>query len=81
MNTDCFVARSYILSRPGYQRFLYEEAGKLGVKFRFGSSAETVEDNATRPILILKNGERIEADLIVGADGMYFMRSLSCNAS
>ncbi len=51
------------------------------MKFRFGSSAETVEDNATRPILILKNGDRIEADLIVGADGMYCMRSLSCNAS
>ncbi|KAN0104053.1 FAD/NAD(P)-binding domain containing protein [Hyaloscypha variabilis] len=61
---------SYILSRPGYQRFLYEETEKRGVKFRFGNPAETVEDNATRPVLILKNGDRIGADLIVGADGV-----------
>ena len=81
MDIDCVVARSYILSRPGYQRFLYEETEKRGVKFRFGNPAETVEDNATRPVLILKNGDRIGADLIVGADGMCFIKSLSCNKS
>lgn len=61
---------SYVLSRPGYQRFLFEEAEKRGVQFQFGTPAETMEDDADRPVLLLKNGDRIEADLIVGADGM-----------
>lgn len=70
-NYDVVFGSSYILSRPGYQRFLFEEAEKRGVRFKFSSPAETVEDHATRPVLILKNGDRIEADLIVGADGAY----------
>jgi salicylate hydroxylase len=66
------VGSSYILSRRGYQRFLFEEAEKRGVQFRFNSPAEIIEDNATRPALILRNGDRIETDLVVGADGTYF---------
>jgi salicylate hydroxylase len=74
----CFeVDSSYILSRRGYQRFLFEEAEKRGVQFRFGSPAESIEDNTTRPVLILKNGDRIEADLIVGADGTYFYKDFT----
>jgi salicylate hydroxylase len=71
------VGSSYILSRRGYQRFLFEEAEKQGVQFRFSSPAETIEDNATRPVLILKNGDRVERDLIVGADGMSFRKSFT----
>jgi salicylate hydroxylase len=71
LEADCgiVVGSSYILSRRGYQRFLFEEAEKRGVQFIFSSPAETIEDNATRPALILRNGDRVEADLIVGADG------------
>ena len=65
------VGSSYILSRRGYQRFLFEDAEKRGVQFRFSSPAETIEDNATRPVLILKNGDRVETDVIIGADGTY----------
>jgi 2-polyprenyl-6-methoxyphenol hydroxylase-like FAD-dependent oxidoreductase len=55
---------------------LFEEAEKRGVQFRFGSPAETIQDNAERPVLTLKNGIRTEADLIIGADGTYYrMRS------
>ncbi|KAI9745685.1 MAG: hypothetical protein M1818_001219 [Claussenomyces sp. TS43310] len=61
---------SFILSRRGYLRFLFEEAEKRSVQFQFGTPAETVEDNSTRPVLILKNGDRIQADIIVGADGV-----------
>jgi len=73
------VDSSYILSRPGYQRFLVEEAEKRGVKFRFGCAAESFEDNAARPVLILKNGDRVEADLIVGADGTFFHEYFAYN--
>jgi NAD(P)H-nitrite reductase large subunit len=64
--------RSYILSRRGYQQLLFEEAEKRGVQFRFGSPAVTIQDNAERPALTLKNGSRIEADLVIGADGTYY---------
>jgi salicylate hydroxylase len=71
------VGSSYILSRRGYQHFLFEEAEKRGVQFRFRSPAETIEDNTTRPVLILKNGDRVETDLIVGADGTYFHKNFT----
>jgi 2-polyprenyl-6-methoxyphenol hydroxylase-like FAD-dependent oxidoreductase len=71
------IDSSYILSRRGYQQLLFEEAEKRSVQFRFSSPAESVEDNAMRPVLILKNGNRIEADLIVGADGKYYRRTLT----
>ncbi|KAI9825138.1 MAG: hypothetical protein M1819_000596 [Sarea resinae] len=61
---------SYILSRHGYQRFLFEEAEKRGVQFRFNSRAETIKDDPARPALVLEGGEKIEADIIVGADGV-----------
>ena len=35
--------------------------------------AEQVRDNNTRPILILKNGNRIEADLAAGTDGTFLL--------
>lgn len=66
------LGRSYILSRRGYPQLLFEEAEKRGVQFRFGSPAETIKDKAERPALILKNGSRIEADLIVVSDGTYY---------
>jgi 2-polyprenyl-6-methoxyphenol hydroxylase-like FAD-dependent oxidoreductase len=71
------IGSSYILSRPGYQRFLFEEAENRGVQFQFDSPADTIEDSATRPALLLKNGDRIEADLIVGADGTYIYMNLT----
>lgn len=71
------IDSSYILSRRGYQQFLFEEAEKRGVQFRFSSPAETIEDSAKRPVLILKNGSRIEADIIVGADGTYYRMTLT----
>lgn len=71
------VDSSYILSQRGYQQLLFEEAEKRGVQFRFSSPAETIEDSAKRPVLILKNGSRIEADIIVGADGKYYPRTIT----
>jgi len=62
---------SYVLSRRGYQRFLFEEAEKRGVRVRFSCPVAEVEDGASKPVLVLKNGERVEADLIIGADGNY----------
>jgi salicylate hydroxylase len=55
--------------RQTYQRLLYEAAVREGVNVRFGARVEKLADSSPRPCVILSTGERIEADLIVGADG------------
>ena len=50
-----------------YQQVLYEAAIESGVRIEFGSSIISIDENS--PALVLGNGERILADLIVGADG------------
>jgi salicylate hydroxylase len=49
---------------------LYEAAVREGVKVRFGARVENLEDSSPRPCVALSTGERIEADLIIGADGI-----------
>jgi 2-polyprenyl-6-methoxyphenol hydroxylase-like FAD-dependent oxidoreductase len=41
-----------------------------GVRMHWGTQAETVFDDGTRVSVLLSNGERLEADLLVGADGV-----------
>jgi len=55
-----------------YQRILAEEALKLGADLRFGCGVQSVECNVDRPRVWLDNGEVLEADVIVGADGMRY---------
>lgn len=65
------ICRSYILSREGYQKFLYDEATNIGASVRFNSRVDKVEDNADRPVVTLTDGSRYEADVIVGCDGEF----------
>jgi salicylate hydroxylase len=65
---DCFD-RMLNVPRQTYQRLLYEAAVREGVNVRFGARVEKLADSSPRPCVILSTGERIEADLIVGADG------------
>jgi 2-polyprenyl-6-methoxyphenol hydroxylase-like FAD-dependent oxidoreductase len=46
---------------------MMEQARNNGAHLRLGARVESVEENG--PTVILKTGERIEADLVVGADG------------
>lgn len=55
--------------RQTYQRLLYEAAVREGVNVRFGARVEKLADSSPLPCVTLPTGERIEADLIVGADG------------
>ena len=55
--------------RQTYQRLLYEAAVREGVNVRFGARVEKLADSSPRPCVTLSTGERIEADLLVGADG------------
>lgn len=60
-----------MISRKGYQAFLYAEAKKLGVQVRFNNRVVTFEDLTNRPAILLADGARLEADLVVGADGEF----------
>ncbi|KAF4451657.1 FAD/NAD(P)-binding domain-containing protein [Fusarium austroafricanum] len=59
---------SYILSRQGYQQFLYDEAVKLGVIVSLNNRVGKVDDNQDQPEITLTDGSRHQADLIVGRD-------------
>lgn len=55
------------MTRENYQRVLYSEALRVGVEVRFSSRIVNV-DVAT-PSLTLTNGQCIQGDIIIGADG------------
>jgi 2-polyprenyl-6-methoxyphenol hydroxylase-like FAD-dependent oxidoreductase len=60
--------RFWTVHRADYQQVLYEGAKDKGVIIRLGSRVVSVDDEHTA--VVLQSGERVEADLIVGADGM-----------
>ena len=68
----------WVLHRADYQKILVEEAQKLGAKLKLNSDVVDVACGEQRPYATLATGERLEADVIVGADGM---PDLSRNAS
>ena len=60
---------SYLLiHRAKYQQLLCEAAVEAGVSLNFGCPVASVDENTTT--MVLKDGQRISADLIVGADGI-----------
>lgn len=59
------------MHRADYQRVLAEEANRLGAQFRFGAEVVKVDCFDRRPNVTLANGEQLDADLVVGADGLW----------
>ena len=57
--------------RPSVQRELYKLATKNGVEVVFGSNIEHVEDTEDQAKLRTSEGQVLEADMIVAADGEY----------
>ena len=57
------------LHRVDLQVALFERAKELGVKVRLG--ARVAEIGFEKPSLHLQNGEELNADLLVGADGLW----------
>lgn len=53
--------------RADLQNVLYEAAKKIGIEVRLGCTVVGVDEAG--PAVLIQGGERIEADLIVGADG------------
>ena len=64
--------RIYRHSRPKFHRILYEQLHQVGLEVEFGLEVvdyfEAEERNCAG--VVLKNGSRIEADLVVASDGV-----------
>ena len=50
---------------------MLNEANRLGVQVRLGCAVEDLDFEQTE--VIIEGGERLKADVIVGADGILFM--------
>ncbi|CZR68717.1 uncharacterized protein PAC_18616 [Phialocephala subalpina] len=66
--TDQWGYPFYTIHRADYQQVLWETAKEKGVTLHLGCRVVSVEDETTT--VVLRSGERIEADLIIGADGV-----------
>jgi salicylate hydroxylase len=60
--------RYWLIHRADYQKILYDAAVEAGVHFSLGCHVESVDDNEAT--IMLRDGRRLQADLIVGADGI-----------
>lgn len=58
------------MHRADYQRVLAEEARRLGAQIRLGADVVSVDSGDDGASVTLANGERIIADVVVGADGL-----------
>lgn len=59
------------MHRADYQRVLAQEAERLGAQFRLGADVVRVESNDAGASLFLASGEELQADVVVGADGLW----------
>ncbi|TAQ86911.1 hypothetical protein B7494_g4752 [Chlorociboria aeruginascens] len=58
------------LHRADLQQVLYEAAIQRGITLRLGCPVVTLDEDDQTLAVVVKGGERIEADVIVGADGI-----------
>lgn len=62
--------RIMAVTRARYQEMLYAAAVERGVDVRFGCRVVGVEEEGKQGVVVrLSTGERIRADVVVGADG------------
>lgn len=67
------------MHRADLQIGMYERAKELGVEFRFGALVTSTDLDT--PSVTLSDGDRIEGDLIVAADGKLFIKPVyACRA-
>lgn len=71
------VGQRFETDRPSVQRALYQLAVAKGVEVSFGKNIENVEDVGEKARLYTSDGETLEADLIIGADGMCILVFMS----
>ncbi|KAJ4147261.1 hypothetical protein LMH87_001797 [Akanthomyces muscarius] len=68
--TTDLLDRRFETDRPSVQRVLYELAVADGVEVQFGRNIEHVEDQGHKATLRTSDGQVLEGDVIVAADGI-----------
>ncbi|OAP57295.1 hypothetical protein AYL99_08033 [Fonsecaea erecta] len=61
----------FVIHRADYHGVLLDEAVRLGGKLRLNAEAVDVKASTENPHVVLQTGEVIDADVIVGADGLW----------
>lgn len=59
------------IRRPDLQQILYDEATKLGVPVRFGTSITHLDETEAAVQVTFDNGKKATYDMVVGADGIH----------
>ncbi|KAI1628322.1 putative salicylate hydroxylase [Exophiala viscosa] len=59
----------FVIHRADYHEVMLDEAKRLGVEIRLGCNVESLDFGHTE--VVLDHGERLNADVIVGADGLW----------
>jgi salicylate hydroxylase len=68
---DTLTARATsVMHRADYQQVLADEARRLGARFRLGADVVGVDCDDGCAAVTLASGERLTADVVVGADGL-----------
>jgi 2-polyprenyl-6-methoxyphenol hydroxylase-like FAD-dependent oxidoreductase len=65
--------------RADLQQVLYQAATKRGITLRLGCPVVTLDEVDETLAVVIEGGERIEADVIVGADGESTMNAAASN--
>ena len=66
-----YGAHSYNGHRGELHQILFDFAKQLGVEIRLGQDVtEYWEDDVAGKAGVISNGERLEADIVIGADGV-----------
>jgi len=63
-------ARIYRHHRPKFHHMLFEELERQGIEVEYGRYVVAYFESEAKGGVILKSGEKIEADLVVAADGV-----------
>jgi salicylate hydroxylase len=68
--TEVYGNPYWLIHRPDYHHLLHQAAVESGCTIRVNSRVVGVDEAV--PSLTLKSGETLKADIIVGADGIFF---------
>ncbi|KAE8451371.1 hypothetical protein EG329_004000 [Mollisiaceae sp. DMI_Dod_QoI] len=60
---------SIVVHRAALQQFLVQAATEAGAEIKVNMRVIGLDESGTSPVAIIKGGQRIEADIIIGADG------------
>ncbi|EXJ74849.1 uncharacterized protein A1O5_01545 [Cladophialophora psammophila CBS 110553] len=61
----------FVIHRADYHGVLLDEAVRLGGKLRLNAEAVDIKVSMENPHVVLQTGEIVDADVIVGADGLW----------